>query len=575
MQSKIEGISPLSSLTLKFSSPLSSIMLIIAFLFSRSVKKSIRGLTPLFLILFLLPVTGFADEREEALRGLGSENRKVLMASIKVFGKLNDPSLLPILKALKEKKIRITPGGNVVILENKTSGMDVITGETISLEGLKLNTPKVNNAVRRVLNPVIGQLQLASPNPKDRLKAAQELTKRSTDEAIEPIRHALSKETEDVVREALTVALAVIGIQSEDKKLRLDAIRTFGDSGNIRFKSILQKLLTRNEDGSFQEPDPEIREAASRAIKDIESAIAVIELVGDVFRGISLGSVLLLAALGLAITFGLMKVINMAHGEMLMLGAYSTYLVQNIFQTHLNQFFSFYLLLALPVAFLIPALVGMVIERSVIRFLYGRPLETLLATWGISLLLIQTVRLIFGAQNVEVANPKWLAGGVQIAQGLVFPFSRITIIFFTLLVVIFVGLLLQKTSLGLQVRAVTQNRKMASCMGISSSRTDMWTFGLGSGIAGLGGLALSQLGNVGPELGQLYIVDSFMVVVFGGVGKILGTVASAMGLGVINKFLEPYAGAVFGKIVILVFIIVVLQMRPRGLFAPKGRLLEN
>ena len=550
-------------------------MLIIAFLFSRSVKKSIRGLTPLFLILFLLPVTGFADEREEALRGLGSKNRKVLIASIKVFGKLNDPSLLPILKALKEKKIRITPGGNVVILENKTSGMDVITGETISLEGLKLNTPKVNNAVRRVLNPVIGQLQLASPNPKDRLKAAQELTKRSTDEAIEPIRHALSKETEDVVREALTVALAVIGIQSEEKKLRLGAIRTFGDSGNIRFKSTLQKLLTRNEDGSFQEPDPEIREAASRAIKDIESAIAVIELVGDVFRGISLGSVLLLAALGLAITFGLMKVINMAHGEMLMLGAYSTYLVQNIFQTHLNQFFSFYLLLALPVAFLIPALVGMVIERSVIRFLYGRPLETLLATWGISLLLIQTVRLIFGAQNVEVANPKWLAGGVQIAQGLVFPFSRITIIFFTLLVVIFVGLLLQKTSLGLQVRAVTQNRKMASCMGISSSRTDMWTFGLGSGIAGLGGLALSQLGNVGPELGQLYIVDSFMVVVFGGVGKILGTVASAMGLGVINKFLEPYAGAVFGKIVILVFIIVVLQMRPRGLFAPKGRLLEN
>ncbi len=550
-------------------------MLIIAFLFSRSVKKSIRGLTPLFLVLFLLPVTGFADEREEALRGLGSENRKVLMASIKVFGKLNDPSLLPILEALKEKKIRITPGGNVVILENKTSGMDVITGETISLEGLKLNTPKVNNAVRRVLNPVIGQLQLASPNPKDRLKAAQELTKRSTDEAIEPIRHALSKETEDVVREALTVALAVIGIQSEEKKLRLGAIRTFGDSGNIRFKSTLQKLLTRNEDGSFQEPDPEIREAASRAIKDIESAIAVIELVGDVFRGISLGSVLLLAALGLAITFGLMKVINMAHGEMLMLGAYSTYIVQNIFQTHLNQFFSFYLLLALPVAFLIPALVGMVIERSVIRFLYGRSLETLLATWGISLLLIQTVRLIFGAQNVEVANPKWLAGGVQIAQGLVFPFSRITIIFFTLLVVIFVGLLLQKTSLGLQVRAVTQNRKMASCMGISSSRTDMWTFGLGSGIAGLGGLALSQLGNVGPELGQLYIVDSFMVVVFGGVGKILGTVASAMGLGVINKFLEPYAGAVFGKIVILVFIIVVLQMRPRGLFAPKGRLLEN
>jgi urea transport system permease protein len=276
--------------------------------------------------------------------------------------------------------------------------------------------------------------------------------------------------------------------------------------------------------------------------------------------------VLLFAALGLAITFGLLGVINMAHGEMLMLGAYATYTVQTAMHGSPH-----YLLVAVPVAFLAPALVGIVLERTVIRHLYGRPLETLLATWGISLGLIQTIRLIFGAQNVSVANPDWLAGGVEIAQGLVLPWSRIAVVGFVVLVAAAVWFILQRTRFGLQVRAVTQNRGMAAAIGIPTRRIDALVFGLGSGIAGLGGVALSQLGNVGPELGQSYIIDSFMVVVLGGVGRLAGAVAAALGLGVINKLIEPAAGAVLGKILILGFIILFIQRRPQGLFALKGR----
>jgi len=276
--------------------------------------------------------------------------------------------------------------------------------------------------------------------------------------------------------------------------------------------------------------------------------------------------VLLFAALGLAITFGLLGVINMAHGEMLMLGAYATYSVQTAMHGSPH-----YLLVAVPVAFLATALVGILLERTVIQHLYGRPLETLLATWGISLGLIQTVRLVFGAQNVTVANPDWLAGGVEVAQGLVLPWARIAVVGFVVLVAAAVWFILQRTRFGLQVRAVTQNRAMAAAIGIPTRRIDALVFGLGSGIAGLGGVALSQLGNVGPELGQSYIIDSFMVVVLGGVGRLAGAVAAALGLGVVNKLIEPAAGAVLGKIVVLGFIILFIQRRPQGLFALKGR----
>jgi urea transport system permease protein len=289
-------------------------------------------------------------------------------------------------------------------------------------------------------------------------------------------------------------------------------------------------------------------------------------LVGDLLHGLSLASVLLFAALGLAVTFGLLGVINMAHGEMLMLGAYATYTVQTLM--HGSRF---YLLAAVPVAFLSTALVGVLMERTVIRHLYKRPLETLLATWGISLGIIQTIRLIYGAQNVDVANPDWLAGGVEITHGLVLPWARVAVVGFVVVVSAAVWFLLQRTRFGLQVRAVTQNRPMAACLGIPTKRIDALVFGLGSGIAGLGGVALSQLGNVGPELGQSYIIDSFMVVVLGGVGRLAGAVAAALGLGVVNKLIEPAAGAVLGKILVLVFIILFIQRRPQGLFALKGR----
>jgi urea transport system permease protein len=343
------------------------------------------------------------------------------------------------------------------------------------------------------------------------------------------------------------------------------ALDRIARDGNDSFLAELQRLA------SPAEPDARVRAAARRAADAVVSRQRMIGFAGDLLHGLSLASVLLFAALGLAVTFGLLGVINMAHGEMLMLGAYATYSVQTFFQAHLPGALPYYPLAAIPVAFAVTFAVGVLMERTVIRFLYGRPLETLLATWGISLALIQTVRLGYGAQNVTVANPAWLAGGLTIAHGLVLPWSRIAVVGFVVLVAGGVWFLLQRTRLGLQVRAVTQNRAMAACMGISTARIDALMFGLGSGIAGLGGVALSQLGNVGPELGQGYIIDSFMVVVLGGVGRLAGAVAAALGLGVVNKLIEPLAGAVLGKIAVLVFIILFIQRRPQGLFAIKGR----
>lgn len=351
--------------------------------------------------------------------------------------------------------------------------------------------------------------------------------------------------------------------------MRLAAVRLLGETGAPLARVRLENLLADEA-----ETDAAVRKAAETSLAQVKRKLLIGELLGQAFSGLSLGSILLLAALGLAITFGLLGVINMAHGEMLMLGAYTTYMVQVLMARFAPEALAFYPLVALPVAFFVTAAIGMALERTVIRHLYGRPLETLLATWGISLILMQTVRTIFGAQNVEVANPSWMSGGVTVLGSLVLSYNRIVIIFFAFFVVGAVWLILNKTRLGLFVRAVTQNRRMADCVGVSTGKVDMMTFGLGSGIAGLGGVALSQLGNVGPDLGQGYIVDSFMVVVLGGVGQLAGTVIAAIGLGEINKFLEPVAGAVLAKIAILVFIIIFIQKRPQGLFALKGRSVE-
>jgi urea transport system permease protein len=314
--------------------------------------------------------------------------------------------------------------------------------------------------------------------------------------------------------------------------------------------------------------------APSSRPRAIDARLAWGERLGLVFSGVSLGSILLLAALGLAITYGLMGVINMAHGELIMIGAYATFVVQNVFRASFPAYFDWYLVCAVPVAFAVSAAVGAALERLVIRHLYGRPLETLLATWGISLVLIQAMRTVFGAQNVQVENPAWMSGGIAVLPNLVLPYSRIVIVGFAALVLIAMALALTRTRLGLYVRGVTQNRTMASCVGVPTARVDTWAFALGSGIAGLAGCALSQIGNVGPDLGQAYIIDSFMVVVLGGVGQLAGTVIAALGLGFANKLLESWSGAVLAKIVVLVFIIVFIQKRPQGLFAMRGRSAE-
>ena len=322
------------------------------------------------------------------------------------------------------------------------------------------------------------------------------------------------------------------------------------------------------------ETEADVKAALSASLDQVESRLAWGERLGVLFTGVSLGSILLLAALGLAITYGLMGVINMAHGELIMIGAYATYFVQNVFRQYLPGFFDAYVVAAIPVSFLAGALVGAAMERSVIRWLYGRPLETLLATWGISLILMQCVRSLFGAQNVGVENPSWLSGGVQVLPNLTLPYNRLAILAFAAVVLVGMWLLIGKTRLGLFVRGVTQNRRMASCVGVNTARVDTYAFALGAGIAGLAGCALSQVGNVGPDLGQGYIVDSFMVVVLGGVGQIAGTVYAGLGLGLLNKLLEGWQGAVLAKIMVLIFIVVFIQKRPQGIFALKGRSAE-
>ncbi len=520
----------------------------------------------------LLCVPAMAQDRTEAINSLAAKSRRTILKSIDTLSASGDSDILEALQALKEKRLARDPDGRAVIIDpSGRTGTYADTGNVFSGNLESLEKPVINNRVRRRLKGAIAELSLFSKDSAVRLKAAKELASRPRTDTTDKIRKALDREKDPAIRGELEMALALTQINAPQKEIRMEAIRQLGQSGNAQFIHLLKPMVAKSKDGEFSEPDPEIRGAALEAIDTIRTRVVMVRSVQDLFYGLSLGSVLLLAALGLAITFGLMGVINMAHGEMLMIGAYATYVTQNLFKMYLPDIFGFYLVAALPIAFGAACLVGMILERGVIRFLYGRPLETLLATWGISLLLIQTVRLIFGAQNVEVANPAWLSGAAEPITGLVLTYNRLGIIGFVIAAVVLVWLLLNHTRLGLKVRCVTQNRPMASAMGVHTGRVDMWTFGIGSGIAGLGGVALSQIGNVGPELGQGYIVDSFMVVVLGGVGKIAGTICGAMGLGIINKFIEPHTGAVLGKILLLVFIILFIQKRPQGLFAQKVR----
>jgi urea transport system permease protein len=424
-----------------------------------------------------------------------------------------------------------------------------------------------NNQMRGELDNALAALKLFSKDDKVRAASVKTLLAEPDESKLALVEKAFASEANAAIKEQLGLLRGALLLNSTDKAHRLDAIKTLADSSNPATKTVLLARLK-------EEAEPDVKVALSAALAKVDAALAWGNKLGAIFSGISLGSILLLVALGLAITYGLMGVINMAHGELMMIGAYATYMVQSVFIKYLPGAFDWYLLAAVPVSFLASALVGAALERSVLRFLYGRPLETLLATWGISLMLQQLVRSIFGAQNVGVENPVWMSGGVQVLANLSLPYNRLVIIAFAIAVLLGVGWLIGKTRLGLFVRGVTQNRPIASCMGVNTARIDTYAFALGSGIAGLAGCALSQVGNVGPDLGQGYIVDAFMVVVLGGVGQLAGTVYAALGLGILNKLLEGLTGAVLAKIAVLVLIIIFIQKRPQGIFAMKGRSAE-
>ena len=523
----------------------------------------------LVLLIVLATVSAArADDFAAAVTSLNADNFADKIAAAEVLAATGDPRAVLLLEAMGDGRLSTASDGRVIV-ELDGALKDAATLEPAGLAAADLTQITVNNRLRGVLRGAVGRLGLFSPDPASRRRAAEAILASPTPDSAEMVRGALAKESDPGVKAVMGRALATLDLGSDQPAQRLAALVTLADSYDPNVQGLIHRLLET-------ESDAEIRRVAEKALSAFETRLVVVNFAANLFQGLSLGSVLLLAAIGLAVTFGVMGVINMAHGEMIMLGAYAAYAVQQGFRTFLPaSVIDLYLVAAVPVAFLFTALVGMALERGVIRFLYGRPLETMLATWGISLILQQAVRQVFGATNMEVANPAWMTGGLDLAGGFTLTFNRVVIIGFCLTVLGGLAALLRWSSFGLHMRAVTQNRPMASAMGIPTGRVDALTFGLGSGIAGIAGVALSQIGNVSPNLGQGYIVDSFMVVVFGGVGSLWGTLVGAVSLGLINKLLEPYAGAMLGKILVLVFIILFIQKRPRGLFALKGRSVES
>lgn len=458
--------------------------------------------------------------------------------------------------------------GQTYILKNDEKLYQYPDMQALSTWPADLSQVTLVNTLRKALSFGQAKVKLKSDEATQRL-AAIDILENNLDE-LDPvwIRQLYLQEQNNKVKARLQQLKARMDLSSSDALVKLQAVHTLSASDRPDVLAVIEQELNQAN------LNPELEAALQAAKSSIKTRLQASEWAGHVFSGLSTASILLLAALGLAITYGLLGVINMAHGELIMIGAYTTYVVQSLFKTHLGQYVDWYLLVAIPAAFLVSALIGMLIERTVIRPLYGRQLETLLATFGVSLILMQLVRMVFGAQNVEVSNIAWLSGGISLTPSLMLPYNRIAIIIFTVAVLLLLVYLLNKTRFGLFVRAVTQNRQMARAVGIRSARIDMLAFGLGSGLAGLAGCALAQVGNVGPDLGQNYIIDAFLVVVVGGVGQVWGAVLAALGLGISGTVLEIGLGAVLAKIILLVLVILFIQKRPQGLFAIKGRFVE-
>lgn len=490
------------------------------------------------------------------------------------------PNTRAVLTAFLEDRLYFRSDNQQVFLvksaaDENTTTLDLIDPITLKSAGSvstdNLTKIGTNNHLRRVLQTALARFGLSSSDASIRLDAVHQLEDNLDGGNLQLLRERMSAERDSAVKHEIATALALAALDGSDPQARLSAIATLRGSVRQDVLNKLEPLTEQNTDGSYAESNPQIRQAAIAAVKSITRWRTFYSGVETLFFGLGVGSVLVLIAIGLAITFGVMGVINMAHGELMMLGAYTTYVVQTAMPGHIGSS----ILVAIPAAFLIAGCTGIIIERSIIRFLYLRPLETLLATFGVSLILQQAVRSIFTALNREVQTPDWMSGTLQINGALAITYNRLYIVIFTVLVFGVLLVVLKYTRIGLEIRAVSQNRTMAKAMGIRSEWVDAMTFGLGSGIAGVAGVALSQLTNVNPNLGQSYIIDSFLVVVFGGVGNLWGSLVGGMSMGVVNQLLEPYAGAVLGKIAVLVALILFIQIRPRGLFPPTGRASDN
>jgi urea transport system permease protein len=523
------------------------------------------------LLIACVPLTTFAALSAADLAPLAADDFDAKSAAIdKLIANADAPSVA-VLNALSDGSLVATDAG-AVLIQTDDGNKDPLTGKIVQAPDAQPVT--LNNLLRAKVSGALSALELSSPDIEKRRAAIDELLK-DADPSMKPlIDKARAHETDPTLKKRLDTLWATTALHDPDANKRLEAVQLVAARHDLDMNELLRPIVQKNPDGTFNEPDPRVRDAAQAGIEELDSIQRRGQIAGTIFAGLSLGSVLLLAALGLAITYGLIGVINMAHGEFLMIGAYATYVVQNLVQHYAPAAFNWYPLFAVPVSFAAAALVGIVLERLVLKHLYGRPLETLLTTFGISLILIQATRTIFGAQNVQVTNPSWMSGGVSVMQNLILPYNRITILGFSLIVVLLAWVVLTKTRLGLFVRAVTQNRRMAACVGVKTSRVDSYAFAFGAGIAGLGGCALSQIGNIGPDLGQSYIIDSFMTVVLGGVGQLAGTVIGGFGLGLVSKTIEPFWGAVLAKIAVLVLIVLFIQKRPQGMFALKGRSAE-
>jgi urea transport system permease protein len=535
---------------------------------SASFLDRLRALVLSVFLVAALAVPALAGPFEDAVAKFANDEFSDTDEAVGLVASSGNALAFPIISALQEGRLSADPESKKVFVTG-TDGkiIDAATGDAVASLPAGAAAVRLNNRLRRTVEAALGGLTLLSPDPAKRLTAAQSVFKSHEEAALPIIDGALAKETNKAAKAAFAEARAAILLYKSDAtdSEKLEAVAIIKARGDQEALALLTGLGSNTS--------PPVAQATAGAIASIQSNLAMWSMVQNAWYGLSLGSVLLLAAIGLAITFGVMGVINMAHGEMVMIGAYTTFVVQEVIRTSYPGLFDYSLLIAVPLAFIVAGALGVVIERGIIRFLYGRPLETLLATWGLSLVLQQAVRTMFGPTNREVGNPSWMSGAFELGQ-ITITYNRLWILCFTLAVFAILLAMLRYTALGLEMRAVTQNRRMAASMGIATSRVDALTFGLGSGIAGIAGVALSQIDNVSPNLGQSYIIDSFMVVVFGGVGNLWGTLVGAFTLGIANKFLEPVAGAVLGKIAILVLIILFIQKRPRGLFALKGRAIE-